>query len=94
MPNRDETGQRRDRLMFDAEYFADIEVEKTRRLMRYTFEDFQRDWETAIALSILMAMGDARQWGNMLDDTMSRVAAYQQNNDHRVWAWLHGRVEL
>lgn len=62
-------------------YNFDPEVSRMRKLMRYTEADYRTDWETAKALSLLMAVGsNERYLAPLLAGCMNRVLAYYFNN--------------
>jgi hypothetical protein len=68
------------------EFYTAIEISKMRKLMKYNHERYTEDWNTAIAVSILMATGGHDRFEMVLEGCMNRILAYQANNpEDRPW---------
>ena len=70
--------------MSTPDYYRSVELRRMRQAMSYQKEDFQRDWDAAIALAQLMAVEPTEERERLLDSTMMRVQAYAANNEYAL----------
>ena len=66
------------------DYHRAVEVSKMKRLMAYRQADYEKDWELAIACSILMATGNPKNLEGILDGCMQRILAFRENNREMI----------
>jgi hypothetical protein len=59
-----------------------------RQAMSYQKEDFERDWNAALALSQLLAVEETDARLQLLESTMMRIQAYTANNEYALTEML------
>jgi uncharacterized protein YihD (DUF1040 family) len=72
-------------------YLRSVKLSKLCQAMKYRQSDFERDWDLAIAISILLANGSDRAFQGMLEDVMDRVIAYQSIEPQKCWQYMNER---
>ena len=63
-------------------YHRAVEIRHMRRLMLYDQAAYEEDWNVALALAQLMAVGGKEHFQRVLDDCFQRLIAYRCNNPY------------